>query len=409
MIKSYLIINAYSRHNLGDYAIAIAIAKEIKMQYPDSKVVISADDYLSFENCPFIDKVIPTLAPFDGKRLKRLTKLIVNSFIFATYRHIGKSRLLSWGATRNMLLTEILRADRVISCGGGYLNLQSKMGVLGFLNKFLMIVFSRKFNDKTSLAAQSIGPFKSKIIEKIVVSNLTAINRIVIRDLHNFKELKHYSGLHIKHFPDAVFSLYRFVEPKDVNHTSNKGHLRIGITVRNWWFPGFPKDSLNKYLFEVSEYIRRILTTKLMVEIYLISQVELFNDNDLEVCKLIQQEIKCDTQLRIVSLRDKNLQEVLEFYRTLDLLVGTRMHSIIFSLLVHTPVIGIAYEPKTVGLMELFGFQKFLLPIESVSADNLEMYTEQILNSNLDYKRDLSQKIQTISEQSRDGLSYVIE
>lgn len=54
-------------------------------------------------------------------------------------------------------------------------------------------------------------------------------------------------------------------------------------------------------------------------------------------------------------------------YARCRILVGTRMHANILAMCVDTPVVAIAYQPKTTGIMAVMGLEEWVLPIEDVS------------------------------------------
>lgn len=67
-----------------------------------------------------------------------------------------------------------------------------------------------------------------------------------------------------------------------------------------------------------------------------------------------------------------SLQELVDGYKTADLLIGTRMHSVIFSWSVGTPAIGIAYDSGAKwNILRDLGVGDLIYPIGSVTADDL--------------------------------------
>jgi colanic acid/amylovoran biosynthesis protein len=58
-------------------------------------------------------------------------------------------------------------------------------------------------------------------------------------------------------------------------------------------------------------------------------------------------------------------------YGGLDLLVGTRFHSVIFAMTASVPVLAIEYEHKTSGIMKDLGLDEWVHDITTVDGDTL--------------------------------------
>lgn len=406
MGKKYLIINAYSRHNIGDYAIAIAIAKAIKESDSSNSVTISADDYKSFKNSPYIDHIVPTLADFQANKYFRIIKLLFVTIWISIKGLFAGSSLFRKFIIKDKLLIAILEAEKVICCGGGYFNLQSLTGLGGFLNKFLMLLVVILFKKEISLAAQSIGPFNNICIKNVFLFCLRYVEKIVVRDSDSLEEMGRIVCKKPQLYPDTVFSLYGMFTPnKKEIKTDN---IKIAITVRKWWFPNSDKIlGMQRYIYTIVRYINEI-TKIYSAEVHLVSQVEVGNDNDLEICNIIRGLLPRDLPVVVTSLKGKKLEEVLSYYNFFDLLVGTRMHSLIFSLLVHTPVIAISYEPKTRGLMNMFNLQKLMFNIEDIDLDRLINLTKCVITNKNSYVERIKNSIELTHSRSLEGLKYIL-
>jgi polysaccharide pyruvyl transferase CsaB len=63
-----------------------------------------------------------------------------------------------------------------------------------------------------------------------------------------------------------------------------------------------------------------------------------------------------------------------------DLVLGMRLHSVIFSLSAQVPFVALEYDPKLGGLAALTGFQEFTLPFSGIEADVLARRMRQALH-----------------------------
>ena len=58
-------------------------------------------------------------------------------------------------------------------------------------------------------------------------------------------------------------------------------------------------------------------------------------------------------------------------YHTMDLFVGSRLHSNIFALTGGVPVLAVAYQDKTFGVMRMLGLEEWTVAIEEVDGEAL--------------------------------------
>ena len=54
-----------------------------------------------------------------------------------------------------------------------------------------------------------------------------------------------------------------------------------------------------------------------------------------------------------------------------DLVLGMRLHSVIFSLAASVPFVAIEYDPKVAAMTALTGFEEFTIPLGGIEADVL--------------------------------------
>jgi colanic acid/amylovoran biosynthesis protein len=96
-----------------------------------------------------------------------------------------------------------------------------------------------------------------------------------------------------------------------------------------------------------------------------------------------------------------------EIYRRLWFLVGTRLHSVIFSLSSGVPAIALSYSPhKSEGVMDMVGLSDFVFPVDDLPLDACFKAVEQIYND-----RDVfaSNVLLKVKERSIDSLVIAAE
>ena len=86
---------------------------------------------------------------------------------------------------------------------------------------------------------------------------------------------------------------------------------------------------------------------------------------DADVTKDIQAKMKHAQNTKII---DENLppQRILDLTATFDVLIGTRLHSLILATDAKTPIIGVSYHVKVNDFLQMAGLGNYSLPIEEL-------------------------------------------
>lgn len=91
--------------------------------------------------------------------------------------------------------------------------------------------------------------------------------------------------------------------------------------------------------------------------------------------------------------------QLLERFRGLDLVVGSRYHNLIFGLINGLPVMSVGYAKKCAALVEAAGLGRYSLPLETVDADSLITRFSELVgdldrarSTVADYQRQVSAK-----------------
>jgi colanic acid/amylovoran biosynthesis protein len=85
--------------------------------------------------------------------------------------------------------------------------------------------------------------------------------------------------------------------------------------------------------------------------------------------------------------------ELKSLYANLDFLIGTRFHSVIFSLASFVPCIAIEYEHKTGGIMRELGLHRWVIPFEDVTAERLQSLFDELIQNADSYRAYLREVI----------------
>ncbi len=367
-----LLTNAYSRHNGGDAGIIAAQLQQIQRVAPGSVVTIASMEAEEepFEGAAVMRSFFYYAIYQNSSAIGRFVNSIIvvaSTLVWAViYRYTYRDVVGILPRRLRKLAYAYATTDRIITAGGGYLvgghGLRSLMSIGLHLHAIAIALILRK---PVLLHAQSFGPFPNIIERWLMRLVLNCDLTIFVREEISSSILRN-TGIakaNILLVPDAAFMLNR-PEVEAVQDIQNKLSQAgidttkplIGITVAN----RFQGEVQGAYETAIIEFVRQL--AKRDVSILLIPQVTdpLHNDDD----RLVQNRImnRLGDYKNVHDLRNQfSYQDLLGLYSLCGILIGTRMHSVVFAYVVNTPTLAIAYEHKTQGIMAELGLSEWVL------------------------------------------------
>ncbi|WP_110927019.1 polysaccharide pyruvyl transferase family protein [Bacillus massiliglaciei] len=406
-MKKILIINAHSSKNKGDAAIIISMIQSLKKFIPDAKLTVSSrypedDDIYKEYGCDVVEQI----TRFPGKNLSFVKRLNFLLNEISDVNKFHKNNVVP--SNRNPEIFEAYtNADLIISCGGGFLYSHPKYHIEASLIMHLaQIYFAKKLGKKVLIYSQSIGPFRSKLSKKIANNVLKKVDVITIREKLSKGFLEEININNSVIVGDSAFVMGYNQEVAKENELIeiNNNQLNVGITVRQWVFPGKEntKYFYEKYIKSVAETIE-LLINKYDANVYLVPQVT--GPTPIEDDRIsnnhILEKLSNNIKEKVNTLKkDYSPQELKTIYSKFDIFIGTRMHSNIFSLSSQVPTVAISYEPKTTGIMQSLGLSEFVVEINDITPEELKSKTVKCIENHTNYKNSLSNIIPKIVEEA---------
>lgn len=288
---------------------------------------------------------------------------IAASWLWARVPAIGRLLPESWRS----VLREAREADLAIAVPGGYLMAQGP-GDFWWLSHFCTLWACIAAGSPVVLSPCSIGPFSPRY-RRLAGLLLRRVDRIVLRERRSLGFVLDLGvdPRRVQAATDMAFAL----EPEDGPPPRRGAGPRIGISVRRWGFPGHP-DPLRlwgRYL-EAMARVADWAVTEVGAEVVLVAQAVGSGGDDAEVSRAVVRASSQPERMAIMG-EDVELDALRTVYGDLDLLIGTRMHANLLALTSGVPVVAIAYEAKTRGIMEDLGLELYVVEISDVSPKGL--------------------------------------
>lgn len=376
-----LITHAYAKENKGDAAILSVLLGQLREAFPKSNIKISIFDdirankmFEGFETISsFLYLAYCTYHHAFAKTIYSLY-IILATIIWASvlrFFHINLDFILK--ASVRQVAHEFKKADLIVPIGGGYIRatptLKDTFALILLLHPILLSIILKK---PVILYSQSIGPFFNVFQKTITKLVLNHTKLILVREDNTLATLK---SIGIKdqlvvRSVDAGF-LFQADTPYSLQDiipsASIKNKTLVGITVRQW----MKKTKQEAYQKAIVDFIDEVTKDKNIMFVF-IPQVSstLHNDDDRDIATAITNGIKNKDQvINLTGIYDHH--QVKALYSDLDFIVGTRFHSVIFSLTAFVPALAIEYEYKTSGIMKDLDLSEWVIPIEDVTTEML--------------------------------------
>ncbi|MEN9407215.1 MAG: hypothetical protein RLZZ455_431 [Candidatus Parcubacteria bacterium] len=382
-----LIPNATGPSNPGDQAILhsmIGMLRKLPVMI-DEIALHSTDHHLYKKSHGF--KVKPTIymwAGFQNKnplvRMIRLMRLLL-SYLTTKF---GFSVVIS--RDLRVILKDYKRADLIVFAGGGYLRSQKGLTqTLNLLMNLAMFQFAKLYRKKTIVAPISIGPFGYEWHEKLTARTMKEFAAVFLREERSYNVLKNYNVKNIIHANDLALLA---THPR--TKKTSRDTFIVGFTIRDW----LPKEKQLRletaYAVALSEFSKK---TGALIQP--IAQVDnnMYGDRDRDVAAHVIEK------LHAAGVKTLPIKTVKEYpgdtivYGEIDLLMGMRMHSLIFAILQNTPFVAVSYEHKTEGLMQTLGLSHLCVQSSKATEKNLRALLFEVYEKRDALKKSLASSL----------------
>lgn len=273
-------------------------------------------------------------------------------------------------------------ADVLIVKGGGFLHCS---GGIASIYKIYYLLYhinlALALNKKIIFMPNSYGPLNGLFVKKMVKYALSKAELVMARESISQEYLLNKLNIKAKLYPDLAF----YLKKSDVNYKFNTNKKIVGITVRPYRFSEYVnKDNMyKKYVKGIAVFVEWL--SKNNYEPILIEHTYSRNYHEQDI-KAIQDVYKIVTGKKPILYTNNNLdcEQLKGIYSKIDYIVGTRFHSVIFSLAEGKKGIAITYGGnKGKGIMKDIGLEKYCIDISKVNGQALiELFKEMLKDEN---------------------------
>jgi len=409
-----VITDVNSGLNKGDAAIVIGMLKILRKSYPESEISVLSltpnedKKYYSKYGAETYDRLFNDYTRKVNKILL-IPKYLVKMFLYLLWTRLD---FIPVEKNAKQVLSLYRNADLVISCGGGTLG----GNIIVSITKSLFPMYlAKKLGTKVLVSAQSIEPFSNNIVKFLTRFVLNRIDIITVREKYSLELLK---SLGIKRpvYLKADTAFLVDAESTDSGYSMlheagvpRNDKLRIGITVREWMFPHESKHNKKvQYLNAVAIAVERIIEETGAMVIFFPNVIFGTHEDDRIPSFQIKDKVRKSYSENIFVLTKNYSPEQLKaMIGTMNIFVGTRIHSIIFAVSMNVPSAAIAYQKKHYGIMEMVGLEDYVLDISDIDADKLVALVLKLKQNHDVVTHILKEKIPIVQSKARENIEFI--
>ena len=296
----------YGFDNIGDDAMLMAIIKDLKHYKKDIRIAVLSKNPEQTQSTYGVDSV-------DRFSFLNVLNLISNTSLFIN--------------------------------GGGSL-IQDNTSTRSVLYYLATIWAAKKMNKKVMIYANGIGPLKRKLNKKLASYVLNQVDVITIREYQSVSELNSLNVNKPDIFvtADAALTLTPASDKKISKILEAEGidqnKKLIGFSIRKW-----DSCEYEQIVADIADYAAKQYG---LVPVF----IPMHRINDFDISNRILGKMK---EKGYIIKNKYSVTEILGVMEKLEILVGMRLHALIFAASLGVPIIGLPYEPKVEGFLQYIG------------------------------------------------------
>ncbi|XKE94042.1 polysaccharide pyruvyl transferase CsaB [Metaplanococcus flavidus] len=294
----------------------------------------------------------------------------------------------------NEVRKALKESDCLISGGGSLLQDETGMKSISYYSGVMKIAqFLKK---PVFIYAQGMGPVKSKINRQIMKHVLQRSEMITVRDKHSKSFLQSIGvSKPIQLVPDPVMGIDASGFSSGLTTGTDSNKRVISVSIRNW------TEDLS-YLNKVAAGLDQLADNG-----HEILMVPMHGKYDHETSKNVAGMMKNKVE---IFPYDSSIEEKMAAVKESDVLLGMRLHALIFASVGNTPFVALSYDPKIDSFAEIVD-QKVLGNVSSDdwSADDIVSSIEEILANYPKEIKKLEESVIPLQQKANDTAKQVID
>ncbi len=273
-------------------------------------------------------------------------------------------------------------ADAVFIKGGGFIHSYGGITVPYYLYFHLFPIYlAKRLGKPVFVMPNSFGPLDGFTAKWQVRKALKGCELVLCRE-----SISH--AYMTMHFPDIEFKLTDdlgfYLQPSDVDISmAETQRPAVAITTRPYRFPEHKngEELYETYLGSFRKLARHIFSKGFMPVFVQHTLAINSHEDDLKSIQAITSGLP-DGEYQVIVNSSYDCSELKHLYSQFKYIVGTRFHSVIFSIASGVPAVSVAYGGnKSRGIMRDNGLEDYVVDIDDLCGDKLcEAFDRMVAN-----------------------------
>ncbi|WP_246218335.1 polysaccharide pyruvyl transferase CsaB [Litoribacterium kuwaitense] len=280
------------------------------------------------------------------------------------------------------MMKSLKEADGFISGGGSLLQDATSNKTVPYYAGLMQM--ASWLGKPYAVYAQGIGPLSKKLGQRLTVSSMNKAAVVTVRDEGSLALLR---SLGVNRSVDVVPDPVMALEPSDAlpNWFHEQGESRpvITLSVRDW-------PSEEPYLQKMATSVERLAKEKGAA----VALLPVHGEHDLKTSQALAEHLQSPY---LMFPHDASLEEKLAMVRDSELLIGMRLHALIFAATSNTPFVAVSYDPKIDAIAKQLQQPLVGHVSDPWTADDLYKLSSQLWNDP-DIRTVLGEKVKPLKE-----------
>jgi len=360
-----IISGYYGYRNIGDDALLMSIINDLKRYKPDIRLMILSKD-------PAV-----TSKDFDIASISRFSMLRI-------FRAMKNARAFIYG--------------------GGNL-LQDNTSTRSLFFYLSMVWLAKKHRLKIMFYANGIGPLKKKVNRLLTKKIMNQVDVITLRETLSFEELKSLDigKPKIQLTSDAALTVTDSCDNIDTGIRQQlglpDGIPLLGVSLRK--YPGHENIEHEKYESVIARAI------DIMAEKYGAWPVlfPMQYPDDVPILENVAGKMTAECTVVKEKL---NILQTYDLISGMHMLLGMRLHALVFAAVASVPMVGLVYDPKIEGFLDCVK-QPSAGDVRMLAPEPLLKLMEEVWHNRDAISRQLDEIIPALKEKARENARVAVE
>ena len=360
-----IISGYYGFQNIGDDAMLMSIINDLRKYKPDIKMLVLSK--------------IPT----------------------------GTTRDYNVDSISRVNIIKIFRAmrnARAFIYGGGNL-LQDNTSTRSLLFYLGMVWLAKNMKLKVMFYANGIGPLKKKINRSLTRKIMNKVDLITLREELSYSEIKHMDITKPRILVTADSALTVIDRPETASYgipglLENDAEIpMLGISLRK--YPGHEKFEHERYECVIARLADHMTETYGLLPVFIPMQ----HPDDLPILENAAAKMK----YKSLIIREKlNVFQTYGVISRMSMLVGMRLHALIFAAGAGVPMLGLVYDPKIQGFLEYI-HQASAGDVRLLDCEKLIAAAEDVWKCRDEIKERLERDVEELKHKASENARVAVE